>query len=159
MHSFTSPTCDAECRPCDNEKRYSWVCGDHHLPRCDKAGGVPAKPGKVNSRFLPLPLSTADASATVGSGVQTFFWQTGFRPFQSILTKTAKMTNMHSVHRNKGFAPQTPENYENDETRECHAREDLTCQNPFFFLIPTDSLVALQQHIPRSNSPGRNPHN
>ena len=40
---------------------------------------------------------------------------------QRVLTKTAKMTNGHSIHENKGFDPQTPENDENDENGGCHA--------------------------------------
>ena len=42
-------------------------------------------------------------------------------------TKTAKMTSGHSIHENKGFAPQTPENEENDENGGCHARKDPVC--------------------------------
>ena len=39
----------------------------------------------------------------------------------AVLTKTAKMTNLHSTTENKGFAPQTPENDENDENGGCHS--------------------------------------
>ena len=56
--------------------------------------------------------------------------QTGSLPpyrKQEVLTKTAKMTNRHSIHKNKGFAPQTPENDENDENGGCHARKDPVC--------------------------------
>ena len=42
------------------------------------------------------------------------------------------MTNGHSIHKNKGFAPQTPENDENDENGGCHARKDPVCQKPCF---------------------------
>ena len=38
------------------------------------------------------------------------------------------MTNGHSIHENKGFAPQTPENDENDdENGGRHARKDPVC--------------------------------
>ena len=43
---------------------------------------------------------------------------------KGVLTKTAKMTNGHSIHKNKGFAPQTPEN---DENGGRHARKDPVC--------------------------------
>ena len=39
------------------------------------------------------------------------------------------MTNGDSIHKNKGFAPQTPENDENDENQ---ARKDPVCQKPCF---------------------------
>ena len=41
-----------------------------------------------------------------------FFGKRGFCLFQEhgTLTKMAKMTNLHVVHKVKGFAPQTPEN-------------------------------------------------
>ena len=37
------------------------------------------------------------------------------------------MTSVHSVHKNKGLATQTPEN---DENGGCHARKDTVCQTP-----------------------------
>ena len=52
-------------------------------------------------------------------------------PTTGVLTKTAKMTNGHSIHKNKGFAPQTPENDENDELSVTHAKT-LFAKNPVF---------------------------
>ena len=43
--------------------------------------------------------------------------------------KMAKMTNGHSVHKNKGFAPQTPEN---DKNGGCHARNDHSLPKSLF---------------------------
>ena len=53
-------------------------------------------------------------------------------PKTTALTKTTNMTNGHCVHENKGFAPQTPENDENDRNGGCHARKDPVCQKPGF---------------------------
>ena len=44
----------------------------------------------------------------------------------AVLTKTAKMTNLHSIlTENKGFAPQTPENDEKDENGGCHSGKGM----------------------------------
>ena len=40
----------------------------------------------------------------------------------AVLTKTAKMTNLHST---KGLAPQTTENDENDENGGCHSGKGM----------------------------------
>ena len=53
--------------------------------------------------------------------------------------KGERMTNGHYVHKNNGFAPQTPEN---DENGGCHARKDPVCQRPCFC---TPELAGLQR--------------
>ena len=53
------------------------------------------------------------------------------------------MTNGHSIHKNNGFAPQTPENDENDENGENHARKDPVCQNPVFANLKNDYFLSL----------------
>ena len=47
----------------------------------------------------------------------------GFPPCrkQVVLTKTAKITSLHSTHKSKGFRSQSPENDENDENDENHS--------------------------------------
>ena len=50
------------------------------------------------------------------------------------------MTKGHSVHKNKGFGPQTPENDENDENGVCHARKDPVWLKTLFFALLTRLL-------------------
>ena len=44
---------------------------------------------------------------------------------EGALTKIARMTSLHSTHRNKGFGPQNPEIDENDENGGCHSGKTM----------------------------------
>ena len=47
-----------------------------------------------------------------------------------VLTKMVRMTNVHCVHKNKGFAPQTLEKDENDELAGAMHAKTLFAKNP-----------------------------
>ena len=73
--------------------------------------------------FGQFPRSTASLrvvkTVVLGNG--------SFVPYrkQGISTKTAKMTSLHFTHKNKGFAPQNPENDEIDENDRCHSSKTM----------------------------------
>ena len=46
--------------------------------------------------------------------------------------KTAKMTNLRSSHKSKGFAARTHENDENDENGRCHTGKGMVYQRNGF---------------------------
>ena len=66
-----------------------------------------------------------------------------FVPWQKLgcLTKTAKMTNLRSTHRNKGFAPQTPQNDENYANGGCQPSRSIVFQKNVFFFPNFLSLI------------------
>ena len=54
------------------------------------------------------------------------------------------MTNVHSVHKNKAFAPPAPEKDENDENGKngaCHACTGPVCRKPCFRVVKTQEDV------------------
>ena len=80
----------------------------------------------------------------------------GLEQKQGVSTKATRMTNGHSVHKRKGFAPQTPDNDENDEIGGCHARKDPVCQNPtfldsskcrFVLLLKSEKVFVIQERV------------
>ena len=44
-----------------------------------------------------------------------------------LLKKTGENDGLHSTHKAKGFASQTPETDENDETGGCHSSKTTVC--------------------------------
>ena len=56
------------------------------------------------------------------------FWKTVF-------TKMRTFTTLHSTHKNKDFAPQTPENDTNEGNGGCHARRNTVFQKHPFTIV------------------------
>ena len=62
-----------------------------------------------------------------------------------VLTKTAKMTSLHSTHqKNKGFRPQNPENDENDENGGCHSGKTRVYPKNLLRLFFRNNLTRLE---------------